>query len=93
MDESPEARLARWTERDAAIGLVAEVEQLKAALEERERELANLRERCAQLGNRVSSLEVERNGLAASVERAQRPSIARRLYRRARSLAGRVLRR
>jgi hypothetical protein len=93
MDDSPEARLARWTDRDTAIGLVAEVEQLKAALAERERELANLRERCAQLGNRVAALEVERNGLAASVARARRPSFVRRLYRRARSLAGRVLRR
>jgi cell division protein FtsB len=91
MDDGPEARLARWTERDAAIGLVAEVEQLRATIVERDREIANLRERCAQLGQRVAGLEVERNGLAGAVSRAQRPSIARRLYRRARRLAARAL--
>lgn len=90
IDDAPEARLARWTERDRAIGLVAEAEQLRATLAERDREVTDLRERCAQLGLRVTALEVERNRLAAQVAQAQRPSLARRLYRRARSVAARL---
>ena len=92
-DDTPEARIARWTERDATIGLAGEVEQLRAALAAREREVENLRERAAQLGHRVVGLEVERNSLAATVARTARPKFSRRLYRKARSVAGRLLRR
>lgn len=92
-DDTPEARVARWTERDAAVGLAGEVEQLRAALADRIQEVENLRERTAQLGHRLVGLEVERNSLAAAVERSRRPTLARRVYRRARSLAGRVIRR
>jgi hypothetical protein len=60
MDDSPEARVARWTERDAAIGAHAEVEQLRAVLAERDREVANLRERAAQLAHNVMALQLER---------------------------------
>jgi hypothetical protein len=92
-DDTPEARLARWTERDAAIGNVAEVEQLRALLAGRDREIANLRERAAQLGLRVTALELERNRLARLVAHAQRPSLGGRLIRRGRAVAARVLRR
>jgi len=93
MDDTPEARLARWTERDTAIGLVGEVEQLRERLAVRDREVANLRERCMQLGQRVTGLEVERDRLATLVAREPRPTVARRVLRRARRLAGSVLRR
>lgn len=97
-DETPQARLARWTERDSAIGLVAEVEQLTARLAEREREVANLRERCVQLGQRmtaadaererlghlVDSLELERTRLVGVLESERPPSLTRRVARRAR---------
>jgi hypothetical protein len=93
MADTPEARLARWTERDTAIGLVAEVEQLRARLADRDREVANLRERCAELGHRVAGLEIERSRLGALVASAPHTTLAARIYRRTRRFAGRVLRR
>ena len=95
-DDSPEARVARWTERDAAIGAHAEVEQLRAILAERDREVANLRERATQLAHNVTSLQLERNRLDALLAQVPPPpppppppSVARRV----RSFAGRILRR
>ncbi len=41
-DDTPAARLARWTSTDAAIGSAAEVEQLEAQLAEARREVADL---------------------------------------------------
>jgi hypothetical protein len=90
-DESPEARLARWTERDTAIGLVAENEQLRARLVERDREVENLRARSSELAQRLAALRIERDTLARRVDAAQRPPLTRRLYRRARALAARAL--
>ena len=90
-DETPEARLARWAERDFAIGLVAEAEQLRATVAQRDREIVNLRERATQLGLRVTALELERNRLSRLVARAQRPSLTRRLVTRGRAVAGRLL--
>jgi hypothetical protein len=99
-EDTPHARVARWTERDAAIGTVAELEQVRARLGDRDRDVANLRERCAQLGLRVTALELERSRLAQAldVERAtveallaeqMRASLAQRIYRRARRAVGR----
>jgi hypothetical protein len=89
--ETPEARLARWTERDVAIGLVAEVEQLRAAIAQRDREIADLRERAAQLGLRMTALELERNRLSHLIARAERAPIARRVIVRCRALVARLL--
>ena len=82
--ESPEQRLARWTAADAAIGLAAENEQLRVQLSEAETEIADLRVRLQQLTTRVGQAE------AANVVAAQ--TIAERLYRRARAVAGRLRR-
>jgi hypothetical protein len=91
MDETPQARLARWTERDTAIGFVAENEQLREQIATRNRELANLRARGAELAQRVTALEIERDALARLVARTQRPPLSRRLYRKLRSVAARAL--
>ncbi|HSB86277.1 MAG TPA: hypothetical protein VLD86_08215, partial [Ilumatobacteraceae bacterium] len=58
-DDTPTARLARWTERDAAIGVAAEAEQLRAKLAERDAEVADLRARLVNLANRVGQLEAD----------------------------------
>jgi len=91
-DEDPPAeRLARWIERDAAIGLGAEAEQLRARLADRDRELADVREHVQRLSQRVAQLVVERDRLDQQLRAVQRPSAAQRAYRRARSLAARGL--
>ena len=84
--------LARWAERDAAIGLAAEVEQLTARLAERDAEVAHLRERVQRQAQRVAQLVVERDRVHAELVAARRPSVARRAYLRGRGLAGRALR-
>lgn len=87
------ARLSRWAERDAVVGLSAELEQVAAQLLERDREVVNVRERAANLAQRVAQLTVERDRLHHQVQTLQRPSFASRAYRRARRVAGRLLRR
>jgi type II secretory pathway predicted ATPase ExeA len=91
MEDTPQARLERWAERDRVVGLVAEAEQLRARVAQRDRELTNLRERCQQLGLRVAELEVERNRLAALVAHPTTPSVARRVHGRLRRVAARAL--
>jgi regulator of replication initiation timing len=93
VNDTPEQRLARWAERDAVIGLDAELTQVRHQLGEREREVRDLRARCEQLSNRVTQLELERTSLQHRVAAAARVPASRRVYRRARSLAGRALRR
>jgi hypothetical protein len=87
------ARLARWAERDAAVGLDAELTQVRHRLTERDAEVRDLRARVEQLGNRVTQLELERSALQHQVVALQRVPLSRRVYRKARSVAGRALRR
>jgi cell division protein FtsB len=86
-DESPTERLARWTAADAAIGLAAEAEQLRALLAERTVEMEDLRARLAQLTTRVAQLEAGNAELRHSAGRMPLTVVARKVYRRARSAA------
>jgi FtsZ-binding cell division protein ZapB len=89
---SVDETLARWAQRDAAIGLDAELAEVRVALAAHDSEIADLRERNERLAQRVAQLVVERDGLARQVASLQRPVVTQRVYRRARSLAGRVVR-
>jgi hypothetical protein len=89
---SVDDRLARWAERDAAIGLDAELTEARAALAARDAEIADLRQRNEQLAQRVTQLTAERDRLAGQVGTMHRRPLWRWAYTRARSLAGRVLR-
>ena len=88
--ETPEARIARWTERDAAVGLEAELVQVRATVAGRDAQIATLRQRCDQLANRVVQFEIERDALRHRVVAAERPPLGRRVYRLARRVAGRM---
>ncbi|HEY7626901.1 MAG TPA: hypothetical protein VH761_07530 [Ilumatobacteraceae bacterium] len=92
-DDSPAERLARWTATDAAIGVAAEAEQLRATLAEREAEVADLRARLANLATRVGQLEADNLALRRSRVPMTMGSLAYRGYRRTRAFGGRVLRR
>lgn len=85
-------RLARWAERDAAIGLTAELEQARAQLAERDREIVNLRERAERLAQRVAQLTNERDGLHRRTIALAQPSFGQRAYPLARRVGGKVLR-
>ena len=92
-DDTPEARLARWTAHDAAIGLAAERDELRTRLAERDREVADLRERLAHLSNANGQLQAEKARLVAQVQgRGRSGSFGSRAYRKVRLTAGRVLR-
>jgi chromosome segregation ATPase len=86
-NESPAERLARWTAADAAIGLAAEAEQLRTQLADRQREADDLRARLGQLTSRVAQLEAEQADLRRTANRVPVRSLARRIYRKARSVA------
>ena len=90
-DDSPEQRLARWTNTDAAIGIAAEAEQLRAQLSTKVDELDDLRARLAQLANRVAQLEADNAELRQSAGRVPLTILARRVYRRGRSAAAKRL--
>ena len=90
-DDSPEQRLARWTNTDAAIGIAAEADQLRAQLSTKVGELEDLRARLAQLANRVAQLEADNAELRHSAGRVPRTVLARRAYRRGRSAAAKRL--
>ncbi|MGZ4792916.1 MAG: hypothetical protein ACXWBO_13710 [Ilumatobacteraceae bacterium] len=92
-DETPAQRLARWTATDAAIGVAAEAEQLRAQLAERGAEIDDLKARLGQLTNRVAQLEAENADLRRTASRMPPTVLARRVYRRVRSAAARRLRR
>jgi chromosome segregation ATPase len=92
-DETPADLLARWTATDAALGVAAEAEQLRAQLAERSTESADLRARLEQLANRVAQLEAENAGLRRVARRVPLGGLAHRVYRRARASAARRLRR
>jgi regulator of replication initiation timing len=85
--ESPIERLARWADADAAIGVVAEAEQLRAQLAERVAEIDDLRARLGQLVSRVAQVEADNAELRRAASRMSLGSLARRVYRRARSAA------
>jgi regulator of replication initiation timing len=89
--EGPAERLARWTAADAAIGLAAEVEQLRAQLGDRQTEIDDLRARLGQLTSRVAQVEAENADLRRVASRVPLAGLARRVYRRARSAAARRL--
>jgi hypothetical protein len=86
-------RLARWAERDAAIGLAAELREARLALAEGATSIADLRERNERLAQQVAQLVTERDRLATQVASLERPTFGSRVYRRIRSTAGRVVRR
>ena len=88
---SPDERIAQWAERDTVIGLEAEAEQLRAQLAERDTTIATLHERTDQLANRVAQLTIENDALRHQVAGAQQPTLTHRVYRKARSVAGRVV--
>ena len=93
MIEPVEQRLARWTERDAVVGLDAELHQVRHQLAERDTTIRDLNVRLEQVGNRITQLELERAGLQHQVVALQRAPLGRRIYRTARRVAGRSLRR
>jgi chromosome segregation ATPase len=84
---TPAERVAQWIAADAAIGLAAEAEQLRAQLAERTAELEDLRTRLGQLTSRVAQVESENAGLRRTAGRMPVTSLARRIYRKARSVA------
>jgi chromosome segregation ATPase len=90
-DESPQQRLARWTDVDAAIGIAAEAEQLRARLSEKTAETDDLKARLAQLTSRVAQLEAANAELRHTAGRVPLTVLARRVYRRGRSAAARRL--
>jgi uncharacterized coiled-coil protein SlyX len=92
-DESPHERLARWTATDAAIGSAVEVDELRARLAERDAETDDLRARLAHLASRVAQVEAENAELRGSARRPSLGRLARRAYRRARSVAASRLQR
>lgn len=93
MNDSIDERLARWAERDAVVGLDAELTQFRHRVAQRDDEVRDLRVRIEQLGNRITQLELERLALQHQVVALQRVPMTRRVYRKARSVAGRVLHR
>ena len=93
MSESVEDRLARWADRDAAVGLDAELHEVRQQLAARDGTIRDLSVRLEQLGNRITQLELERAGLQHQVVALQRAPLGRRIYRTARAIAGRSVRR
>jgi len=85
--ETPEQRLARWTNTDAAIGIAAEAEQLRDRLAERSAEVDDLKARLAQLTSKVAQLEADNTELRHTAGRVPLTIFVRRVYRRGRSAA------
>lgn len=85
--ETPEQRLARWTDTDAAIGNAAQAEQLRARLDERDAEIEDLKARLAHLTSRVAQVEAENSELRQRAGRLPVTVLVRRVYRRGRSAA------
>jgi hypothetical protein len=90
---SVEDTLARWAQRDAAIGLDAELAETRTALAASQAEVTDLRQRNEQLAQRVAQLTAERDVLARQVGAAHRRPAWRWAYRRGRALAAKVARR
>lgn len=84
---TPAERIARWTAADASIGLAAEAEQLRAQLAACVADNDDLRGRLAQLTSRVAQLEADNAELRRTAHRVPITGLARRVYRKARSIA------
>jgi hypothetical protein len=80
--DTPEARLARWLERDREIGAAAERDELRLRLAERDREITDLRARLDRLANDLAQLR-------SQPPRTAPPDVP--LVRRLRRLTGRAL--
>ena len=89
---SPEEKLARWAERDAAVGLTAELDQARLDLAAKDAEIADLRARNEQLAQRVAQLRAERDHVTRLNRRLLKPSIPRRVVHRLRWAAGKLAR-
>ena len=89
----PQQRLDRWRHRDAAIGLSAEADQLRAAVAERDLQLNDMRERLGRLAQQNVQLTQQRDQLANRANAVARPSTSGQVYRGVRRLTGKVLRR
>jgi len=76
---SPDARIALWAERDAAIGAAAEHEQVRHLLAARDAEIADLRQRVAHSTHTIGELQGERERLVRMVDALRRPPAAERL--------------
>jgi uncharacterized coiled-coil DUF342 family protein len=92
-DDDVQQRLDRWKSRDAAVGLSAEVDQLRAAVAERDNQLADMRERIGRLAQQNAQLTQQRDQLANRADAVARPAMAGRVYRGVRRIGGKVLRR
>ena len=92
-DDEVQQRLDRWQARDAAIGLTAEVDQLRAALAERDGQLADMRERIGRLAHQIAQLTQQRDQLTNRAHAVDRPHAGRRTYLAVRRSGGAVLRR
>jgi hypothetical protein len=90
---TPAERVAQWTATDAAIGIAAEAEQLRARLTQRDAEVADDKARIAQLTHRVAQVESENSQLRRNASRVPVSGVARKVNRKARSIAARRLRR
>jgi hypothetical protein len=90
---TPAERVAQWAATDAAIGIAAEAEQLRARLAGRDTEAADDKARIAQLTHRIAQVESENAELRRSASRVPVSGVARKVYRKARSIAARRLRR
>jgi hypothetical protein len=93
MSDEVAQRLARWEQRDAAIGLHAELTEARAGLAARDNEIVDLRERNQGLAQRVAQLVTERDRLARQVDRLSRPPRWRSIARRVAARAARAVRR
>jgi len=91
VSDTPEQRLARWAERDVVVGLDAELHEARAIIGERDAEVAALKARNTQLANQVAQLSVERDAQRRRQVSSTQPSFARRVYRRLRSIVGRLV--
>jgi hypothetical protein len=86
MSETIDERLARWADRDAVVGLDAQLMQVRQVLADRDGEVAELRvaSTARQPGHQ---LQLERT-LQHRVIALQRMPLTQRVYRKARSVAG-----
>ena len=89
----PQQRLDRWRDRDAAIGLNAEADQLRAAVAERDLQLADMRERINHLAQQNAQLTQQRDQFARRANAVAQPPVSGRVYRGVRRFTGKLLRR
>lgn len=93
MSDEVDQTLARWAQRDAAIGLHAELTETHLALAARDAEIVDLRARNERLAQNVAQLVTERDGLARQIEALKAQPRWQRISRRVVSAGARVSRR